>query len=118
MMSFVIDCTGSGPHLRAPNGNCTLVARLLILRKPNQALVAWLLVQKPWIVPIPGTTKLHRLEENIGAIDVELTPDETGLSSTREQPPPTSSAWTARRRCRQRRHAGFAAAFEPIASTG
>ncbi len=34
---------------------------------------AWLLAQKPWIVPIPGTTKLHRLEENLGAVDLELT---------------------------------------------
>jgi len=64
-------------------------------RKPNQALVdllreiagrrqatpaqialAWLLAQKPWIVPIPGTTKLHRLDENIGAAAVELTADD------------------------------------------
>jgi len=35
---------------------------------------AWLLGQKPWIVPIPGTTKLNRLEENLGAVDVELSP--------------------------------------------
>jgi aryl-alcohol dehydrogenase-like predicted oxidoreductase len=42
---------------------------------PAQIALAWLLAQKPWIVPIPGTTKLHRLEENIGAISVELTPD-------------------------------------------
>jgi aryl-alcohol dehydrogenase-like predicted oxidoreductase len=41
-----------------------------------QIAIAWLLAQKPWIVPIPGTTKLHRLEENIGAVDVELTPGE------------------------------------------
>jgi aryl-alcohol dehydrogenase-like predicted oxidoreductase len=39
-----------------------------------QIALAWLLAQKPWIVPIPGTTKLHRLEENIGAAAVELTP--------------------------------------------
>ncbi|MDD4887987.1 MAG: aldo/keto reductase, partial [Thiomonas sp.] len=38
-----------------------------------QIAIAWLLAQKPWIVPIPGTTKLHRLEENIGAASVELT---------------------------------------------
>jgi aryl-alcohol dehydrogenase-like predicted oxidoreductase len=38
-----------------------------------QIALAWLLAQKPWIVPIPGTTKLHRLEENIGAVDIELT---------------------------------------------
>lgn len=36
--------------------------------------LAWLLAQKPWIVPIPGTTKLYRLDENIGAVKVELTP--------------------------------------------
>jgi aryl-alcohol dehydrogenase-like predicted oxidoreductase len=41
---------------------------------PAQIAIAWLLGQKPWIVPIPGTTKLHRLDENIGAVSVELTP--------------------------------------------
>jgi aryl-alcohol dehydrogenase-like predicted oxidoreductase len=41
-----------------------------------QIALAWLLARKPWIVPIPGTTKQHRLEENIGAADVELTPDD------------------------------------------
>lgn len=40
---------------------------------PAQIALAWLLAQKPWIVPIPGTTKLHRLEENIGAVNIELT---------------------------------------------
>ena len=43
---------------------------------PAQIALAWLLGQKPWIVPIPGTTKLHRLEENIGALAVELTSDD------------------------------------------
>jgi aryl-alcohol dehydrogenase-like predicted oxidoreductase len=43
---------------------------------PAQIALAWLLAQKPWIVPIPGTTKLHRLDENIGAVSVELTPDD------------------------------------------
>jgi aryl-alcohol dehydrogenase-like predicted oxidoreductase len=43
---------------------------------PAQVALAWLLAQKPWIVPIPGTRKLHRLEENIGAADVELSADE------------------------------------------
>jgi aryl-alcohol dehydrogenase-like predicted oxidoreductase len=43
---------------------------------PAQIALAWLLAQKPWIVPIPGTTKLGRLEENIGAVSVELTPDD------------------------------------------
>ncbi|MFN8473838.1 MAG: aldo/keto reductase [Anaerolineae bacterium] len=43
---------------------------------PAQIALAWLLGQKPWIVPIPGTTKLHRLEENLGAVSVELTADD------------------------------------------
>lgn len=43
---------------------------------PAQIALAWLLAQKPWIVPIPGTTKLHRLEENLSAVDVELTADD------------------------------------------
>jgi aryl-alcohol dehydrogenase-like predicted oxidoreductase len=43
---------------------------------PAQIALAWLLSQKPWIVPIPGTTKLNRLEENLGSADVQLTPDD------------------------------------------
>jgi aryl-alcohol dehydrogenase-like predicted oxidoreductase len=43
---------------------------------PAQVALAWLLAQKPWIVPIPGTTKLHRLEENLGAMNVEFTEDD------------------------------------------
>ena len=43
---------------------------------PAQIALAWLLAQRPWIVPIPGTTKLHRLEENVGAVSVELTADD------------------------------------------
>ena len=59
--------------------NQVLVDRIqsIAVRKkatPAQIALAWLLAQKPWIVPIPGTTKLHRLEENIGAVEVELTP--------------------------------------------
>ena len=45
---------------------------------PAQIAIAWLLARKPWIVPIPGTTKLHRLEENVGAAAVNLTPDDIG----------------------------------------
>ncbi|HEU4699213.1 MAG TPA: aldo/keto reductase [Gemmatimonadales bacterium] len=45
---------------------------------PAQIALAWLLAQRPWIVPIPGTTKLHRLEENLGAVDVALTPADLG----------------------------------------
>jgi aryl-alcohol dehydrogenase-like predicted oxidoreductase len=48
---------------------------------PAQVALAWLLAQKPWIVPIPGTTKLHRLDENLGAMALELTPEElTGIT--------------------------------------
>jgi len=43
---------------------------------PAQVALAWLLAQKPWIVPIPGTTKLHRLEENLGAAEIEFSPDD------------------------------------------
>jgi len=43
---------------------------------PAQIALAWLLAQKPWIVPIPGTTKLHRLDENLGAAAIELTSDD------------------------------------------
>jgi aryl-alcohol dehydrogenase-like predicted oxidoreductase len=50
---------------------------------PAQVALAWLLAQKPWIVPIPGTTKQHRLDENLGAIELELSRDE--LRAIREQ---------------------------------
>ena len=58
---------------------------------PAQIALAWLLAQKPWIVPIPGTTKLHRLEENIGAAAIEL---------TRRRPAPDREAPSRRSRCR------------------
>jgi len=63
----------------ALQANQTLIAALEQIAKkkkstPAQIALAWLLAQKPWIVPIPGTTKLHRLEENIGAAAIELTP--------------------------------------------
>jgi aryl-alcohol dehydrogenase-like predicted oxidoreductase len=55
-----------------------LVGRIAAKKQatPAQIALAWVLAQKPWIVPIPGTTKLHRLEENLGAEAVELTPDD------------------------------------------
>ena len=55
-----------------------LVGRFAQQKKvtPAQIALAWLLAQKPWVVPIPGTTKLHRLEENIGALNVQLSPDD------------------------------------------
>jgi pyridoxine 4-dehydrogenase len=61
--------------------NEVLVERLKVLAEakqatPAQIAIAWLLAQKLWIVPIPGTTKLHRLEENLGAAGVELTPSD------------------------------------------
>jgi len=65
----------------ARKANQTLVdlLRQIAERKkatPAQIALAWLLAQKPWIVPIPGTTKLHRLDENIGAVSCELTADD------------------------------------------
>ena len=63
---------------KANQAMADLVGRFAQQKKatPAQIALAWLLAQKPWIVPIPGTTKLHRLEENIGAANVELSPDE------------------------------------------
>ena len=46
---------------------------------PAQIAIAWILAQKPWIVPIPGTTKLSRLEENIGAVSLKLSADDLNL---------------------------------------
>ena len=67
--------------LDARKANQSLVDLLSRIAKkkqatPAQIALAWLLAQKPWIVPIPGTTKLARLEENMGAVDLELSPDE------------------------------------------
>ncbi len=55
-----------------------LLERFATARKatPAQIALAWLLAKKPWIVPIPGTTKPHRLDENIGAAEIELAPEE------------------------------------------
>ena len=62
--------------LKANQALIDRLARIAERKKatPAQIVLAWLLAQKPWIVPIPGTTKLHRLNENIGAVSVELTP--------------------------------------------
>ncbi len=77
------DNRGSFPRfapeaLKANRVLVDLIASFAAQRKvtPAQIALAWLLAQKPWIVPIPGTTKLVRLEENIGAVYVELTPDD------------------------------------------
>jgi aryl-alcohol dehydrogenase-like predicted oxidoreductase len=55
-----------------------LVGRIAAKKQATRAQIAlaWVLAQKPWIVPIPGTTKLHRLDENLHAVHVELTPDD------------------------------------------
>jgi len=64
--------------LKANQGIVDLVQRIASTRSatPAQIALAWLLAQKPWIVPIPGTTKLHRLEENLGALNFELTSED------------------------------------------
>jgi aryl-alcohol dehydrogenase-like predicted oxidoreductase len=64
--------------LKANQALIDLLARIGERKKatPAQIALAWLLAQKPWIVPIPGTTKLERLDENIGAVSVELTLDD------------------------------------------
>src|SRR3954467_10053186 len=79
------DFRNSVPRFHAENrkANQALVDLLQNIAKkknatPGQIALAWLLAQKPWIVPIPGTTKLHRLEENIGAAAIELTSGDLG----------------------------------------
>ena len=64
--------------MKANRALVDLLGRIAERKKatPAQIALAWLLAQKPWIVPIPGTTKLQRLEENIGAVAIELTPDD------------------------------------------
>jgi aryl-alcohol dehydrogenase-like predicted oxidoreductase len=77
------------PEARKANQALVDVIKIVAERKqasPAQVALSWLLAQKPWIVPIPGTTKLHRLEENLGAVAVTLTVDdlrqiETALAS-------------------------------------
>ncbi len=67
------------PEARKANMVLVELVKSVAKRKgatPAQVALAWLLAQRPWIVPIPGTTKLHRLEENLGAVNVELTGDD------------------------------------------
>ena len=67
------------PEARKANQTLVDLLGTVATRKkvtPAQIALAWLLAQRPWIVPIPGTTKLHRLEENIGAASIELTPED------------------------------------------
>lgn len=81
------------PQARKANMALVDIVKAVADRKgatPAQVALAWLLAQKPWIVPIPGTTKLHRLEENLGAVDLGLTSDDlteisTGLSKVEVQ---------------------------------
>jgi len=77
------DFRSTVPRFTAENrkANQALVALLQSMARrkdatPGQIALAWLLAQQPWIVPIPGTTKLHRLEENVKAADLELTADD------------------------------------------
>ncbi|MFL5620974.1 MAG: aldo/keto reductase [Gemmatimonadaceae bacterium] len=66
----------SPENRKANQAVVALVANIAAQKKatPAQIALAWVLAQKPWIVPIPGTTKLHRLEENLGAVNIELSP--------------------------------------------
>ena len=67
------------PEARQANAALVQLLTTIAVRKkatPAQIALAWLLAQKPWIVPIPGTTKLHRLEENIAAASIDLTDDD------------------------------------------
>lgn len=67
------------PEARAANQAVVDLLRKIADQKdgtPAQVALAWLLAQKPWIVPIPGTTKIHRLEENLGAVNIQLTADD------------------------------------------
>jgi aryl-alcohol dehydrogenase-like predicted oxidoreductase len=80
-----VDFRSSVPRFTPENrrANQVLVDLLQMIARrrqatPGQVALAWLLAQKPWIVRIPGTTRRHRLEENIGAVDVELTQEDLG----------------------------------------
>ncbi len=95
------------PEARKANFALVDLIRAVAARKvatPAQIALAWLVAQKPWIAPIPGTTKLHRLEENLGAMDVELTAEDlreidSGVSTIRiegERLPEAALAMTGR----------------------
>src|SRR5213594_971659 len=67
------------PEARAANRAVVDLLRKIADQKsgtPAQVALAWLLAQKPWIVPIPGTTKIHRLDDNLGAVNIQLTADD------------------------------------------
>jgi aryl-alcohol dehydrogenase-like predicted oxidoreductase len=79
------------PEARKANQTLVELLRAIAEKKnatPAQIALAWLLAQKPWIAPIPGTTKLHRLEENLKAAEIELTPDDRrGIESAASKIP-------------------------------
>jgi aryl-alcohol dehydrogenase-like predicted oxidoreductase len=73
------------PDARKANQQVVDILRDIARRKkatPAQIALAWLLAQKPWIVPIPGTRKLERLDENVGAVAIELTSDDLSEIAT------------------------------------
>lgn len=84
----------------AREANANLVKRIGAIAEakgatPAQVALGWLLAQKPWIVPIPGTTKKHRMEENAGGADVELTTEDLGsLADLLAQVPVTGDRYT------------------------
>ena len=89
------------PEARKANMALVDIVKAVAERKgatPAQVALAWLLAQKPWIVPIPGTTKLHRLEENLGAVDFALTAEDLQRSPLRWRRS-RSKANVCRRRC-------------------
>lgn len=80
------------PEARAANAALVDLMKAVAAEKgatPAQIALAWLLVQKPWIVPIPGTTKRHRLDENLGAADVILTTEDLARIETEARTIPT-----------------------------
>ncbi len=90
------------PENRKANQSIVELLERIAARKqatPAQIALAWLLAQKPWIVPIPGTTKLSRLEENIGAVSVELTSDDLReINTATSQIPVQGARGTGRER--------------------
>ncbi len=73
--------TASLPRTSQRTNRCVDLLKRLAEKKdatPAQIALAWLLAQKPWIVPIPGTSKIEHLNENLGAVDVPLTSDDLG----------------------------------------
>ncbi len=77
-------CMGMSWSYGPPKDKYDMIAliRAAAERGITQVALAWLLGKKPWIVPIPGTTKLQRLDENLGAFNVELTPDDLSAIET------------------------------------